>query len=338
VEEKVIEEKPMSYKIRRVVSSLNGQIFTNPDTNSPTLAEMQEGDKLTILDETEDFYHVKPDSNNKVIGYIEKDLLAKHLAVALKGNIFVEPNTNSVAVCEVFKGDKLIILGEVDKFYHVKLESDRSISGYIVKELLIVPVVQTPLEQEKKSGTGQEPLFTKRENTANIASAYNQENNSVEIKITGIKRVFSSEINSGTVQGWVIALLLFFSAYLPWMTVHASVFGDTRSYSASGRQFPIYAAMVMMAGVFCAICSFFAQEKRRAGVFIFLGGISAIAILAFIINFHSLLLQFMVYADSYSNASQGIGMWVALIGTIWAIIFGITELRKISKQEYTSFK
>ena len=335
---KVVEEKPMSYKIRRIVASLNGQIFTKPDISSITLAEVQEGDKLTILDETEDFYHVKLDANNKIAGYIEKELFAKHLVVALKGNIFVEPNINSEAVCEVFKDDKLIILSEADKFYHVKLESDRSVSGYIVKELLIIPILQAPFEQVKKSDISQESLYTKQDNTANMTSADNQENSSVEIKITGIKRIFSSEINSGTVQGCIIGLLLFFSAYLPWMNVHASIFGDTSSYSPSGRQFPIYGGMVMGLGIFCAICSFFADEKRRGGVFIFLGGVSAIVILAFLINFHSLLLQFMVYADSYSNASQGIGMWVSLIGTIWAIIFGITKLRKISKQEYTSFK
>jgi len=152
--EKSDREKPASYKIRRVIASLNGQVFTKPDITAAKIIEVHEGDKLIILDETDDFYHVKLDANNNVTGYIEKNLLAKRVTVALKGDIFVDPSITSEAVCEVFQGDILIILGETEKFYHVKLQSDQSISGYVGKELLF-----NSQEQERIiSGPGESPM------------------------------------------------------------------------------------------------------------------------------------------------------------------------------------
>jgi hypothetical protein len=142
IEEKVIEEKSIGYKIKRAIVSLNGKIFTKPDISSSIVSDIREGDKVVILNEDGEFYRVKLESNIEITGYVEKDLFAlKRAIVSLKGPMFTEPDFTSVGVCELFEGDKVIIVDELEKYYHVKLESDRTISGYIGKELLTPPEV-----------------------------------------------------------------------------------------------------------------------------------------------------------------------------------------------------
>lgn len=206
VEEKVIEEKPIGYKIKRMIVSLNGKIFTKPDITATTLSEVREGDRVVILDEAGEFYRVKLESNNEITGYVEKDLLASRRAVvSLKGPMFSQPDINSSAVCELFLGDKLIILDEIEKFYRVKLESDRSIIGYIGKELI------EPVEDIKE----QPAVSQIRTPEAQAGTSYNYYKRPADLHLTAV--------DMGVSRPGLTSFVGYWYAVIGWIDIVGSI-------------------------------------------------------------------------------------------------------------------
>jgi len=186
---------------------------------------------------------------------------------------------------------------------------------------------------------GSEVSQSSPEKTANLSSTDTGEKK-IEINLSGVQQIFSGVINARTILGCIIALFLFFGVFFPWVTAHVSMFGTATSYSASGTKVGSYGTWVIITGILCAILSFLVSKKNRVIGFLILGFVSAIDILVFIINFHNEVGSLGVYASLIGGLkiSKGIGMWISLVGAIGAIIFGILELRKASKEDYPSIK
>jgi hypothetical protein len=171
-----------------------------------------QNDKFIVLDETKEFYHVKLESNNSIAGYIERDLInSRRAVISSNGQMFVNPDFTSEAVCEVFKGDVVLILSEINEYYHVKLGADRTISGYIGKDLLAPP-------QETKKPAAEIPAATSAVTTD---AFYNATSNKTNYYTNNLSTPYRRVVN----RPGLLSFVGYTFAVIGWIGIVCGVIG-----------------------------------------------------------------------------------------------------------------
>lgn len=81
------------------------RLRANPSLDSPILREMQQGDMLIVIGETDDFYAVKPPAGTKA--YVFRSYILENVVEANRVNVRVEPDVDAPVIAQMSIGDRV---------------------------------------------------------------------------------------------------------------------------------------------------------------------------------------------------------------------------------------
>lgn len=127
------------------------RIRTQPSLDSPILKEMNQGDMLIVIGETEDFFAVQPPAG--IRAYVFRAYIIDDVVEANKVNVRLDPDLDSTVIAQLSQGDR--VNGQISSLNSKWLEITPPASAkfYVAKdyvENLGEPSVMTTIEKRRE--------------------------------------------------------------------------------------------------------------------------------------------------------------------------------------------